>query len=135
MQFHKDNRLTFTSPPARELAELPIHVAWEFQGDLREGEVFGVFVDRSAIAIGKPPQSLASGDPSCEAEPSCPDEAYLANIGVYVTTEPRLELTTLPRVGGVGDEQHTITVVLLDSGGVRRTESHWYVEFRLPRRD
>jgi hypothetical protein len=133
MQFHRDNRLEFTSPPARERVDLPLRVAWRFDGDLGSN-AFGVFVDRSPIGVAEPLKSVASGDRSCELDPTCPDEAYLANIGVYVTTKPELELSTLPRVGGVGDEQHTITVVLLDKARVRRTESHWYVEFRLARR-
>jgi hypothetical protein len=134
MQFHKDNRLHFTSPKARTVVALPLHVAWTFPATATQNVTFGVFADRAAMAVGKGLKSLAAGDPSCQRDPRCPDRTYLANIGVYLTNETSLQLSTLPRVGGVGNEHHTITIVLLDRHGIRRTESSWYVDFYLPRR-
>lgn len=144
MQFHKDNRLEFTSPPPRSLVELPVTVAWRIEdfvparpGVPKEESdgVFGVFVDRSPMAVGKDVRSLAAGDESCERDPRCPDDTYLADMGVFITAETSVVLTALPRVGaGVGDEQHTVSVVLLDHAGRRHTESAWFIEFRYPRR-
>ncbi len=135
MQFRKDNRLTYTSPRARSLVTLPVLISWRFTAE--DGNVpqqYGVFVDRSPMAVGKGLADLASGDDSCGGDSHCPDASYLASLGVYVTTDERLPLDVLPRVGGVGDEQHTVTVVPLDRAGIRRSESAWYVDFRLRRR-
>ena len=135
MQFHKDNRLIYTSPQARSLVQLPVRISWRFEESGKPGtQRYGVFVDRSPMPVGKGLKELASDDRSCERDPRCPGADYLANLGVYVTTQDALRLDVLPQVGGVGDEQHTVTVVLLDKSGVRHSESAWYVDFRLRRR-
>jgi hypothetical protein len=141
----KDDRLTFTAPPARGLVSaLPVQVGWTFRGlapsglngrSSRENGVFAVFVDRAPVSVGESLGSVAKGDQRCRRTPGCPDADYLEGKGIYVTTDDHLDVSFLPPADkGIGDEQHTVTVVLLDGTGVRRTESAWYRTFRTPRR-
>ena len=144
LEFSKDNRLSFTAPAARTLVKLPLTVDWRMSGFTPSGEdgthgrttgVYGVFVDRAPVAVGKNLRSVADGDAGCDPASGCPDTAYFQAKGIYLTTKPSITLTELPPApNSAGDEQHQVTVILLDGSGVRRSESAWHVNFRFPRR-
>ena len=144
LQFRVDERLTFTSPGNRELVEAPITVSWRMRdfdavgldGSSSEGAgAYVVFVDRAPMPVGKDLQWIARDDNGCKRDPRCPDATYLADRGVYVTTETSLTLDVLPDSGeGVGDEQHYVNVVLVDGTGTRIGESAWYRPFQTERR-
>ena len=145
VQFRTDNRLSITSPKSRAVVSAPVTVQWS----MRDFEVtgldgtsnssagaFAVFVDRAPMPAGKDLTWLARGDASCELDPRCPDEKYLSDRGVYITTETSLTLEELPPAAdGVGNEQHYVNVVLLDGTGRRIGESAWYRPFQSKRSD
>jgi hypothetical protein len=96
---------------------------------------FAVFVDRAPMPVGQDVRSLVTADRTCLREPGCPDQKYLAEKGIFLTTESAVTITTLPSVGqGVGDEQHFVNVVLIDGTGHRIGESAWYRPFTSKRR-
>lgn len=144
LQFRNDERLTFTSPGSRELVEAPITISWRMEGfdavglDGSSSERAGayvVFVDRAPMPVGKDLEWIARKDNGCKRDPRCPDATYLADRGIYVTTETTLTLDVLPDAGdGVGDEQHYVNVVLVDGTGTRIGESAWYRPFQTERR-
>jgi hypothetical protein len=87
------------------------------------------------MPVGKDLNWLARNDRACTRQPACPDEAYLAQRGIYITTDPTVTLDHLPTADrGRGDEQHYVNVVLLDGTGRRTTESAWYLPFTSQRR-
>jgi hypothetical protein len=144
LQFRADDRLTFSAPKARALVAAPVTVAWRMSDftptgldgstDAARG-AFAVFVDRAPMPVGKDLRWLARKDAGCARDPRCPDAAYLADRGIFVTTETAVTLETLPSAPqGVGDEQHYVNVVLLDGKGDRIGESAWYRPFKSKRR-
>ena len=145
-----DHRLTFVSPPAGAMVSGPVEVRWQiarsdfrptrFDGShtTRRG-VFAVFVDRAPMPPGRDIDSLAAHDAVCVVSPGCPDGAWLADHGVYLTTRPALAFTALPvgsgRRAGAGRRRHEVTVVLLDGRGVRIGESAWTRVFYVRERE
>ncbi len=144
LQFTNDDRLSFDAPQARAQVKVPLTIRWSMRdfdavgldGSNDDGKgAFAVFIDRAPMPVGKDLTWFGKDDPGCERDPRCPDEAYLAERGVHLTTVTSLTLDVLPRVGaGVGDEQHYVNVVLLDGTGRRIGESAWYQPFTFPRR-
>ena len=125
--FRVDDRVDIVAPGERDEVELPLTIRWEAH-DI-EG-TFGVFVDRSPQPPGK---SLSwFSDDECDAQPGCPDAAYLAQRDIYTTNEHSL---TIERVVEPVEKKrchmHEATIVLLDADGRRKGESAWSVEFRL----
>lgn len=144
LQFRGDHRLTFEAPKARQRVHVPFTVRWSMKDfsavgldgstEHRRG-AFAVFLDRAPMPVGKNLKWLAKDDPGCKRDPRCPDTQYLADRGVFVTTDTSLALETLPaQTDGVGDEQHYVNVVLIDGTGHRIGESAWYRPFTSKRR-
>lgn len=145
LEFTNDTRLSFLAPGERELVGLPVTIEWTMEDFAATGldgssksdrGAFVVFVDQAPIPAGRDLAWIARGDSSCSRDARCPDVAYLADRGVYVTTETSITLEQLPRVGGPNsrDEEHYVNVVLVDGTGARIGESAWYRTFLTPRR-
>ena len=145
LQFKNDHRLTFEAPEDRAKVSVPFTLRWSMKDfdtsggldastDDKRG-VFAVFVDRAPMPVGKDIRWIGHGDTSCQRDPRCPDTAYLASKGVFITQDDSLTIDALPSVGeGVGDEEHFVNVVLLNGKGQRIGETGWYREFRSKRR-
>ena len=144
LQFKNDHRLTFESPQARHRVTAPVTISWSMKdfdavgldGSSESGKgVFALFVDRAPMPVGKNLKWLARNDAGCKRDARCPDAEFLANSGVFVTTDTSVTLDVLPQAGaGVGDEQHYVNVVLLDGTGHRIGENAWYLPFKSKRR-
>jgi hypothetical protein len=144
LQFRNDDRLSFSAPGSRAVVSAPLTVTWDMDdfdasgldGSTDKGSgAFAVFVDRAPMPVGKDLKWLAREDSGCKRDPRCPDAQYLADRGIYVTTETSVTLDVLPAAGeGVGDEQHYVNVVLVDGTGHRIGESAWYRPFQTKRR-
>lgn len=144
LQFKNDNRLSFQAPAERKKVDLPLTVAWTMKdftatgldGTSDDGKgVYAVFVDRAPMPVGKDLRWVFRDDGSCKRDTRCPTPGALAEEDIYLTTKPTVTVANLPTKDGVGDEQHEVTVVLLDGTGTRLKESAWYRPFRLERRD
>lgn len=144
LQFRQDHRLSFSAPESRERVTAPLTISWSMEdfeatgldGSREKGRgAFAVFVDRAPMPVGKDLRWLGRNDPGCKRDARCPDEKYLSDRGVFVTTSSSVTVEQLPRVGdGVGDEQHYVNVVLVDGTGHRIGESAWYLPFQSKRR-
>jgi hypothetical protein len=139
LQYKNDHRLSFRAPRSRQLVMAPVHVAWTMKAfeavgldgssDTSRG-AYGVFIDRAPLPAGKDLRWIARDDAGCKRDLQCPTARFLADRGVFVTTATSLDLTSLPPASeGVGDEQHYVTVVLLNGKGRRIGESAWYLPF------
>jgi hypothetical protein len=144
MQFVNDHRVHIVEPKMRQSVRTPLTVRWTYQDFQLTGAdgtrtpkrgYFGVFVDRAPVPAGKSLAYVAHNDRSCSPQSGCPDAAYLADAHVYATDKPEITLETLPfQPGAEGrNEEHTITVILLDGSGHRIGESAWYVDIRYKR--
>lgn len=144
LAFRVDERLTFVEPEDRSTVSLPITIDWDIRdfeitgpgGDPREDAgYFAVFLDRTPMPPGKPLRWLVRDDRSCREDDGCPDEAYLAERGVYTTTETELTLEQVPLTNDDDRrERHRATIVLLDASGTRIGESAFEVAFDVDRR-
>lgn len=131
------------NPPVADPVPLPVPLTWAMpdavtQEQIDDGELYYVvFVDRPPIAPGASIASLVSGD--CERETGCPDHAWFADLGVYVTREPQLFLARLAdqrtseRDGA--PDRHIATVVIADDRGVRQGEIAAIIPFVVDRED
>lgn len=144
LSFRVDNRLHFTTPEARAKLHQPVHLAWTIH-DFRiaapgseppsqDAGYFAIFVDHTPIQPGQTMHAVAAGDRSCRA-PSCPNKAYLEQHQIYTTTDLSFTLPQIPNVEGDKEkvQQHTVTVVLMDTSGHRIGESAWQLDFRIPK--
>jgi hypothetical protein len=127
--FVTDDRVHIESPPPLTTGEMPFTVRWTTQ---EAAASYAVFIDRSPIGPGRSLRELA--DDQCRHLRGCPDPAYLAARGVYVTRSTSVAVPVLPPRGGVAGRAdrpvHTATVVVLGAGGRRQGDSSWTVEFR-----
>lgn len=145
LNFRIDDRLQFTAPESRALVGQPVTLAWTIRDfairapgsapPSRDAGYFAVFVDRTPVKPGHTLADIASGDPSCETDPACPDRDYLRQRQVYTTTRTTFRLPQIPNLAGNDDDEqlHTVTVVLMDTAGHRIGESAWQLDFRLHR--
>jgi hypothetical protein len=128
--FVEDDHLAITSPAPLEVVETPFDVSWSSseQGD----RSFAVFVDVTPVAPGHQLRDMA--DDQCRRVAGCPDERYLAGLGVYVTTADHVTVTRLPAIGGTAGQAdhpvHTITLIGLDDSGRRRGDAARTIEIR-----
>ena len=145
LSFRVDNRLHFTTPKARTKQHQPLRVAWTMRDfriaplgsepPSRNAGYFALFVDRTPIKPGQTMRAVAAGDRSCQQDPKCPTADYLAQHEVYSTTELSM---TLPQITNLPFDkskvqQHSVTIVLMDTSGHRIGESAWELDFRLPK--
>jgi hypothetical protein len=145
LNFRVDDRLHFTSPKDRATASRPLTVTWTIRDftiaepgsapPSKDAGYFAVFVDRAPIKPRQTLRVIGNGDPVCENDPKCPDTAYLNAHYVFTTTATRLRLVQIPTLLGHKEklQQHTITIVLMDTAGHRIGESAWELDVRLPR--
>ncbi len=72
---------------------------------------------------------------TCNADPKCPDEAYLATRDIYRTEDTTIIIREVPEpIRGERTRQfHEVTVILLDEAGRRVGESAFGIEVELPR--
>jgi hypothetical protein len=144
LQFKNDHRLTFQAPGSRAKVATPFTISWSMKDFTPSGldgstspheGVFGVFIDRAPMPVGKDIKWIGHGDTSCKRDPRCPDAEYLASKNVYITQDTSLTVDNLPPSNsGRGDEEHFVNVVLLNGKGQRIGETGWYREFRSARR-
>jgi hypothetical protein len=131
------------NPPVADPVPLPVHLTWTEPDAATQAQIDGgeryyvVFVDRPPIAPGESIASLVGGD--CARETGCPDQAWFADLGVYVTRLPQLFLVRLAdqrtseRAGA--PDRHIATVVIADDNGVRRGEIAASIPFVVDRVD
>lgn len=139
LAFVKDDRVEIVSPEGHKKVALPVTVDWDVERfDIsgpngvasEDAGYFGVFVDTAPVPPGKPLSWVAHNDRICVNTPGCPDDQYLADRGVYDTTDTSFTFKRLPDMDAYqGHEVHEITVILLDGTGHRLGESAWYVTF------
>ena len=130
--FRQDTRLDFVSPEDRAAVTLPATVDWDFAGD--DDTTFAVFLDRRPPPPGRTLASIADGDDTCERDPGCPDDDYLADRGVWTTTDTSFTFEAIRRpTRDDRRELHEVTVILVDGEGRRIGESAWILEFEVDR--
>lgn len=132
LAFVQDDRVRIVEPAESADVVLPLRVEWTAAGV--DGS-FAVFFDRSPMRPGQSLRSLVPANDTCLLEPACPDENWLADHGVYVTTEPALVVEDIPdrRTTSRGADRHDLTIVYLDDAGRRVGESAFYREFFVER--
>jgi hypothetical protein len=142
LAFRVDDRLHFVSPQSRSLVGQPVNLAWTMRDfklaapgserPSRGAGYFAIFVDQPPIQPGQTMRALAKNDELCRRIPSCPDTEYLQEHEIFMTTDTRL---TLPRLHNRPNnkqeiQSHTITVILMDTGGHRIGEQAWQLDVR-----
>jgi hypothetical protein len=129
--FAVDRSVTITSPAPMTVVATPLDVRW--QGTLRNGQRWALFVDTPVLAAGENLRHFATD--TCKRNPTCqPDVDYLAGLGVYVTASNEATVLSLQKLSGANRRQahavHTATLVRIDADGRRDGESSWQVQFR-----
>jgi hypothetical protein len=132
LAFRSDDVVSIDEPVDGATTSLPMRVSWRTTKEIAEAHsadpgkpLFAVFVDQQPMPVGRTVAWVARNDGECEP-PACPDAAYLAAHGIYLTTTTSVRVgavlsTVRGRTSGIG--QHELTVVLLDEHGRRANES------------
>lgn len=95
----QDTRVSIDSPGDGDTVTLPMTVRWTAR-DLGPGTRYAVFVDKTVIKPGETLRAVVpKTDTGCLHDPACPDPAYLARHGVYVTDTTEV---VVPRVTSNG---------------------------------
>ena len=130
-------RATAVLAPAEEATvSLPFVLRWRAPTRTTHGSrlYFAVFVDRAPIAPGQSLRAVASTQ--CNAQPDCPDLAYLAQHQVYVTAGEQFRLTAVPPftasvIQTAGRGEHRVVIVPIDGQGRRVGETAMAVDFEV----
>jgi hypothetical protein len=132
LSFVIDDRVEIVRPTSNEELTLPLTVTWTV--DDYDG-YFAVFFDRSPVRPNQNLRSLVPRDDPCRIDDACPDEAWLAAHGVYVTRTTSLTIPNLAdrRDSSHAKDRHDLTIVLLDSTGKRQGEAAFSREFIVSR--
>jgi hypothetical protein len=143
LSFRVDKRLHFLSPQSRSTVSQPLTVSWTMsdfqvaalgsQPPSRDAGYFAVFVDQAPIKPDATMKSVASGDAACQADPKCPNQAYLREHDVFTTTKTSIRFPQIPDIANSKQtlQVHSITVVLMDTSGHRIGESAWELDVRI----
>lgn len=134
LSFSKDDRVTITAPRESDRVELPLEVSWEvedFDG------TFAVFFDRTPMRANQTVLSLVDEDDPCRRRGQCPDDDWLRDRHIYITTETSVRVEALPdlRDNDRSPDRHQVTIVLLDTAGRRIGESAFFNDFIVERAD
>lgn len=130
LSFVQDDRVEILAPDSDADVAVPLTVTWsvrDFDG------TFGVLVDRSPPPPGESLSWYVRNDDDCELIEDCPNPAYLAERGIYSTSDTTITIDRITSKGGQRDDIHEVTIILLDADGRRIGESAWYVEFEYDR--
>jgi len=95
-----------------------------------------VLFDKEPQPPGEGLDYFARDDVTCERQEGCPDQHYLAQRQIFVTTNDYFEVKQLPPAPGVELERgqpdiHDVVLVLLDGQGHRIGESAWWNAFEI----
>lgn len=137
LAFRVDERIEIVSPADREEVTFPFTLSWTARdfavgsGTIGgDGNYFAVFMDRTPLPPGAHIKAL--GDDPCKRTPGCPDEQWLADRFMYVTTGTSLLVESVPDVDSEdlrARDLHEITIVLMDANDRRIGESAFSVEY------
>jgi len=132
LEFEQDTRIHFVAPKENAVSYLPIVLTWTAHG-VPASDVFALFVDRAPIQPGQNIDAVA--DSQCRAVPGCFDRDYLNEHQVYLTQQDTFTLTSILHPPSshktTTADIHTVTIVLLNSDGVRIDESEFSRDFDL----
>lgn len=135
--FTVNKQVEFTAPAELSTVTLPLRVTWRGENLPPDAQRYALFVDRRPIAPGESLSELT--DDTCQQTPGCPDATYLENLGIFLTTDPEVELASLPVLGGLVARTrpvlHRVTVVLISAAGARVGEYAYDLQFRLSEPD
>ncbi len=145
LAFEQDHRIEFVDPEYREQVTLPFTIRWRVQdfeitgpgGQARnDAGYFQVVFDKQPQPPGEDLEYFARDDITCMRSDTCPNRQYLAQRGIYTTTETTFTVKHLPPAPGVQLERgepdiHEVVLVLLDAQGRRIGESSWWNAFEI----
>jgi hypothetical protein len=137
--FSQDRRVDIVSPERNEKVSLPLTVRWTLDQGAEVGRdigSFALFFDLEPQPPKKDLSHLARGDIDCARTSGCPNAAYYADRGIFVTKQTRFTLDDLLPVAGVDIEKgerdvHDVTIVVLDEQGRRTSEAFWSRTFEI----
>lgn len=146
LSFRTDERLEITSPENESTVNLPFEVSWtihDFQvvgpdgSDSDDAGYFAVLLDESPMPPGEDLAYFGRDDDSCTVAAGCPDEAYLADRGIHATKEMTFLVDaiadTRPTDRPTADDDHELTVILLNGKSERIGEAAFRVDFTVER--
>ncbi len=133
--FTRDDRVRIITPVNRSTVTLPVTVGWKVAPAAGIGSYL-VVVDRSPQPPGETVAHFVGGLDECKGPQleSCLTDDYLAQRGIYRTTDPQLVLDVLPArstASKSGERRHHVVIAPLDSRGRRVGEATWAVQFWL----
>jgi hypothetical protein len=145
LQFRVDHMVKFVAPESRAKLRVPVTLRWQVDGfriaepesepPSKNAGYFALFVDRAPIKPGQTLAAVGGDDPACAAGSECLKPSYLADHGVYRTTDLSYTLRQVPSLSDNRDnwQLHEVTVVLLDTTGHRIGEHAYFRDFQLRR--
>lgn len=135
-----DDRITITAPSEGATVRLPVELDWSARdvtvtdpGDPDSGGVyFAAFLDRPPLGPGQALVELVERE-CAEANNGCATRRYFEQRGVYITDQPGLRITSVPKGSEHREDAylHTVTIVLMDSDHRRVGEAAWSRTFRV----
>lgn len=143
LQFVADERVRWVTED-RLVTTLPLELSWALDGyDLvgadgsrrDDAGYVAIFLDREPQPPSTTLDLLAERDDDCQADPSCPDQAWFHDHGIYpVTDGTTLQIDHIrPPVDEGRRETHDLTLVLLDGTGRRQGESAFRITVEIER--
>jgi hypothetical protein len=137
--FSQDRRIEIVTPERNDKVTLPLEVRWTLERGVVVGRdigSFALFFDLEPQAPRETLARLARGDIDCERTPGCPNAAYYAQRGIFVTKETSFTIDELSPNPGVEIEKgerdvHDVTIVVLDADGRRTSEAFWTRTFEI----
>lgn len=146
LAFRQDDRVEIVAPEENETVTLPFTLEWSVEdfdivgpdgSDTNDAGYFGIFIDQTPMPPGESLRYIARDDDSCLRSADCPDETYLSDRNIYLTTDTQMTIDALQDTRPVdrpsAPDDHEITIVLLNGSNERIGEAAFTVEFTVDR--
>ena len=133
LAFRADKRVTIVTPTDQQNVRLPVEISWTSKIPASADIEYAVFIDSHPMRPGQTIESWIPSTDSCHHTPGCPNQQWLEQRFVFITTKHEITLKLLPTLttgGRDAENTHNVTIVLLNKKtGQRVGESAFLTTF------
>lgn len=133
LAFRADKRVTIITPRDEQKVKTPVEIAWTSKIPASADIEYAVFIDSEPMRPGQTIENWIPSTDSCHHTPGCPNQQWLEQRFVFITSQDHITLKLVPTLttgGKDAQSTHNVTIVLLNKRtGQRIGESAFLTTF------